>query len=117
VLRDLTSGEVRLDSRTVNLLPSGDGWGESDPHEISTYANVPVCPNEWSQTNLYGTTYQLELDIADREGRMAKQTLDVVPECSEPAHALECLCICEGGYVLGQSCGDAGVDGGDGGAG
>jgi hypothetical protein len=120
-VRDLTTNQVRLDSRTVNLIPGGDGWAASDPTDISTFANVPVCPNEWSPTNLYGTTYALELTVTDQRGRMAAQTLHVVPACAEPAHAADCLCICKGGYVLGESCADAGAgdggqsDGGDGG--
>jgi len=120
VIRDLTTHQVRLDSRTVNLSPTGDGWGESDPTDVSTFANVPVCPNEWSATNLYGTPYQLELAVTDRGGRTATQTLQVTPECSEPAHAAECLCICKGGYVLGEVCADTsdgGADAGDEGGG
>jgi hypothetical protein len=110
-VRDETTMEVRLDTRTVNLLPSGDGWGSSDPSDVSTFSNIPVCPNEWSKTNIYGTQYRLELTITDRSGRTASQSLDVTPECSEPANATECLCICKGGYVLGESCVGAG-DGG-----
>ncbi len=83
-IRDETTQEVRLDTRTVNLLPGGDGWGASDPTDISTFSNVPVCPNEWSSTNLYGTEYQLELTVTDRAGRTVTQKLPVIPECSEP---------------------------------
>ncbi len=115
VIRDEVSKQVRLDSRTVNLLPTGDGWGSSNPTDVSTFANVPVCPNEWSATNLYGTSYQLEVAVTDRAGRSATQTLDVTPECSEPAHAAVCLCICQGGYVLGEVCDGGASDPGDGG--
>ena len=78
VIRDETTQQVRLDSRTVNLVPTGDGWGQSDPTDISTFANVPVCPNEWSATNLYGTPYQLELSVTDRDNRAASATLLIV---------------------------------------
>jgi hypothetical protein len=117
-LRDETTQQVRLDTRTVNLRPGGDGWGASDPTDISTFANVPVCPNEWSKTNLYGTEYQLELTVTDRAGRTVTLKLPVTPECSEPVSAAVCRCICMGGYVLGESCapdggtGDGGTDGG-----
>jgi hypothetical protein len=120
-VRDLMTKQIRLDSRTVNLIPGPDGWAASDPTDISTFANIPVCPNEWSATNLYGTTYELDFSLTDRSGHMAAQTLHVVPACAEPAHAVDCLCICKGGYVLGESCADAGAgdggasDGGDGG--
>jgi hypothetical protein len=118
VLRDETTQEVRLDSRTINLKPTGDGWGESDPTDISTFANVPVCPNEWSKTNIYGTEYELALSLTERSGRMETQSLKVIPACSDPAEAAVCLCICQGGYVLGQSCAaDAGAGGGDAGDG
>ncbi len=110
VLRDETTQQVRLESRTINLLPTGDGWGESDPTDVSTFANVAVCPNEWSPTNVYGTPYQLEVLVTDRQNRTATQMFQVTPECSEPAHAAECLCICQGGYVLGEACPDAGAD-------
>jgi hypothetical protein len=118
VVRDETTHQVRLDSRTINLKPSGDGWGESDPTDISTFANIPVCPNEWSKTNLYGTEYELAITLTERSGRMETQSLKVIPACSDPATAAVCLCICQGGYVLGQSCAaDGGVDGGDAGDG
>jgi hypothetical protein len=117
-LRDETTRQVRYDSRTINLVPGPDGWGSSDPGDPSTFANVAVCPNEWSKTNLYGTPYALEVGVTDRRGRALTTSIEVIPECSEPAHAAECLCLCMGGYVLGQSCAaDAGAgDGGDGGA-
>jgi hypothetical protein len=111
---------VRLDSRTVNLKPTGDGWGQSDPTDISTFANIPVCPNEWSMTNLFGTKYGLEVTLTERSGRTESRNLMVVPACAEPAHAADCLCICQGGYVLGEKCaaGDAGTgDAGDAGGG
>ncbi len=114
-LRDETTKQVRVDARTVNLLRSGDGWGESDPTDISSFANVAVCPNEWSKTNIYGTEYQLSLSVTDAEGRTASVTLEVTPACAQPENAAECMCICMGGYVLGQSCADAGA--GDAGAG
>jgi hypothetical protein len=121
VVRDETTKQVRLDSRTVNLKPTGDGWAASDPTDISTFANVPVCPNEWSKTNLYGTEYELEVDLTDSKNNTTSKIIKVIPECAEPAHAADCLCICMGGYMLGQSCADAGAtdagtpDAGDGG--
>ena len=124
VVRDETTLEVRLDSRTIDLKPTGDGWGASDPTDVSTFSNIPVCPNEWSKTNIYGTEYELEVTITERSGRAETRTLKVTPACSDPATAAVCLCICQGGYVLGQTCaadagegGAAAGDGGDGGDG
>ena len=71
-LRDLATQEVRVDSRTVDLIPRGDGWGVSGMRDIglgvANFANVPVCPNEWSSTNIYGTVYGLEVTAQDRGG-------------------------------------------------
>lgn len=114
-LRDLKTQEVRVDSRTINLIPIGGGHGvsgktgESVAAAIANFANVAVCPNEWSSTNLYGTLYGLEVTVQDKEGRQLTKKLDVTPVCGEPARLAECECICQGGYVLGQEC-DGGSD-------
>ena len=113
-LRDLTTQQVRVDSRTVNLVDTGDGYGVSGTPStsvstaISNFSNVPVCPNEWSPTNVYGTVYGVEVTIQDREGRKVTKTIHVTPECGQPDNLDECLCICKGGYILGESCGDGG---------
>jgi hypothetical protein len=112
VLRDETTKQVTLDGRTIDLLPTSGGWAETDPTDASSFSNVPVCPNEWSPTNIYGTQYQLEVSLTDANGRMVSKTLPVVPQCA--AGDANCHCICQGGYVLGMSCA---VDGGAGGAG
>jgi hypothetical protein len=114
-VRDLKTQEVRVDSRTINLIPIGGGHGvsgktgESVAAAIANFANVAVCPNEWSSTNLYGTLYGLEVTVRDKEGRQLTKKLDVTPVCGEPARVAECECICQGGYVLGQEC-DGGSD-------
>jgi hypothetical protein len=115
-VRDLATNKVQVDSRTINLVPTGDGWGVSGlfgagyAPDISTFSNVQVCPNEWSMTNIYGTTYGLEVTVTDRGGRTLTQKIHVTPECGEPASLAQCTCICMGGYVLGQACGDGGTD-------
>jgi hypothetical protein len=112
-LRDKTTKQVRLDARTVNLIPASDGWVETDATDYSSFSNVPVCPNQWSTTNLYGTVYELEITVADRDGRSVTKTIDVTPTCAEPDNLAECLCICRGGYKLGEVCAaDGGTDGG-----
>jgi len=110
-LRDLATQQVRVDSRTVDLIPTGDGYGVSGAAGdslISNFSNVAVCPNEWSATNVYGTAYGLEVTIQDREGRQVTRKIVVTPECGQPAEVAECECICQGGYVLGAPC-DAGA--------
>jgi hypothetical protein len=112
-LRDETSRQVRFDMRTVNLVPTGGGWGASGTGvlsgSISSFANVPVCPNQWSTTDIDGHPYQLEVDLLDSHGRTARAVLEVTPYCSEPASAAYCRCTCAVGYS-GQPCpvGDAG---------
>ena len=89
-LRDLATQQVRVDSRTVNLIDTGDGYGVSGTPStavstaISDFSNIPVCPNEWSSTNVYGTAYGLEVTIKDREGRTLTKKIQVTPECGQP---------------------------------
>jgi hypothetical protein len=109
-LRDLKTQQVRFDSRTIDLIPTGDGWGVSGTlggsSGISNFSNVAVCPNQWSSTNIFGTTYGLEITILDRRGRQLTKAIQVTPECAEPMNEAECLCMCKGGYVLGEMCAD-----------
>jgi hypothetical protein len=107
-LRDETSRQVRVDSRTVNLIATGDGWGATGvgvvSDAISNFSNIAVCPNQWSTTDVFGHTYGLEVTVVDRGGRTATSNVGVVPYCGEPARASDCMCICAAGYVLGQAC-------------
>jgi hypothetical protein len=115
-LRDLATQQVRIDSRTIDLIDTHDGYGASATpatslsSAIANFSNIPVCPNEWSSTNLYGTVYGLEVTIGDREGRTVTKKIRVTPECAEPQNEAQCLCTCMAGYVLGQACADAGTD-------
>jgi hypothetical protein len=114
-LRDPTTRQVRPDSRTVNLIAEGDGWGVSGgvsgaPAEIANFSNILACANQWSKTNVDGSPYDLEVSIQDRKGRTARQVLTVTPYCGEPANLAECVCICKAGYMQGETC-DAGSGG------
>ena len=115
-LRDLDTQQIRSDMRTINLRASADGWGQSADTDIASFANVPICPNEWSKPNIYGTKYQLELTLIDRAKHQVMKTVGVTPVCAEPENAAECACICKGGYVLGEMCSssDAGSSGSSG---
>jgi hypothetical protein len=108
-LRDESSHQVRVDSRTIDLTATGDGWGASAVGTatggISNFSNIAVCPNEWATTDVYGHAYELEVTIQDHSGRSASQTLVVTPYCSEPSNAAYCMCICAAHYTLGQACG------------
>lgn len=103
-LRDPTTQQVRVDERTTNFQPSADGWGGSVDADMSTFSNIPTCPNEWASTDLYGNSFELTVTVTDRAGRTATQSLDVVPFCAEADNEAECLCKCKQGYVLGEAC-------------
>jgi hypothetical protein len=108
VLRDLEGNmPLQLDTRIVNLKVEGE-WGSSNPADISSFSNVPVCPNNWSNRDANGLPYELTVTLTDRGGRKAETTLEVTPVCAEPEHQAECECICAEGYVLGESCSGGG---------
>lgn len=118
-LRDLTTKQVRVDARTVNLIPTADGLAETDATDFSSFSNIPVCPNQWAAADLFGVEYELEISLVDRGGRFVGKKIRVTPACAEPDREAECRCICKGGYVLGETCADAGAGGsaGSGGSG
>jgi hypothetical protein len=115
-LRDPVSNQVRFENRTVHLEPQADGWAASVDADISTFSNIPVCPNQWSSQDVFDQDYQLTLQVVDREERSVARTLTVRPACNEPGFADECLCLCKQGYQLGEACPvpDAGAPGGGG---
>jgi hypothetical protein len=109
-VRDPTTQQVRFDMRTVNLIATGDGWGVTGPigasvsGTVSNFANIPVCPNQWSTMDVDGNPYALEVTLTDRGGRTVEKKIQVTPGCGEPATLAECQCICGAGYVLGSVC-------------
>ena len=120
---DPQTKQVRIDARTVNLNATGDGWGtsgvamQSVSAAIANYSNIPLCPNQWSATDVFDHVYELEVTLKDRERRSVTKAIHVTPRCAEPTNLDECLCICKVGYVLGEACGatDGGADAGVGG--
>ena len=104
-LKDPATGAVMLDKRSVNLTPIGNGYGSSADSNISSFANIAVCPNQWSSKDVFDQPYELDLTLTDRTGRSATATLMVTPRCAEPGTLLtECKCSCKQGYVLGSAC-------------
>ena len=123
-LRDTTTMQLRADGRTLNLDREPDGWGTSghgttakieESALIGNYSNIPLCPNQWASTNVYDTTFELEVLVQDRGKRQVSKTIKVTPRCAEPGDKeVSCRCLCKKDYVLGEACGesDAGTDGG-----
>lgn len=122
-LRDPLSKQVRIDGRTVNLRKEQDGWGTTgrgtttnleDATEIGDYSNVPLCPNQWADQDVFDQPFELEVQVIDRRKKTATAKIMVTPRCAEPgAKETGCRCLCRKGYVLGETCGeDAGADGG-----
>lgn len=106
-LRDVDSNAVRVEQRIVNLTPTADGWVETSPGDISRYANVPVCPNQWTDKTIYEADFRVEVVLQDRCGNVGQAEELIRPACSEPGHQGECQCLCRGGYVLGEPCPEA----------
>jgi hypothetical protein len=119
-LRDLGSKQIRLDGRTVNLRSEPDGWGTTgqgtvtnieDSAALGDYSNIPLCPNQWAEVDVFDQPFELEVLVQDRRKKTMKKVITVTPRCSEPgAKETACRCLCKRGYVLGETCGeDAGV--------
>jgi hypothetical protein len=104
VLRDKSTQQIRIDARTATLEPTPDGWVTSTDANIASFANVPVCPNQWASTDAFDNVFEMSVTLTDRSGRTLNQKIDVTPECAEPAMRAECLCICKWGYKLGEDC-------------
>jgi hypothetical protein len=120
-LRDPVTKQIRLDGRTVNLRREPDGWGTTgrgtttnieESAEIGDYSNIPLCPNQWADQDVFDVGFELEVVITDRLKKTTTKKINVVPRCAEPGEKeIACRCLCRNGYVLGETCGeDAGVD-------
>jgi hypothetical protein len=104
-LKDPATGKLMLDGRTVNLKPGTDGYGSSVATNISTFTNIPVCPNQWSSVDAFDKPYDVTVELTDKSGRKATKTVSVTPRCAEAGTLkTDCQCICKAGYVLGQMC-------------
>lgn len=120
-LRDPVSGRVMVDGRTVNLARELDGWGTTglgaaltnieDSQAIANYANVPLCPNQWADQDVFDKPFEVEVSVTDRLKKKGGAKVMVTPRCAEPGQKeTACRCLCRKGYVLGETCGeDAGA--------
>lgn len=102
-IRDVGSPSViSLDRRPAQLEPTGDGWGLT---KISSYGNLPVCPQPATTRDLYDQPYEVTVELEDADGRHASKTVTVTPVCPDPDPTGLCKCQCTKDYVLG-SCPD-----------
>lgn len=108
-VRDPATMKVMIDTRIVNLDATSDGWGQSDPTDISTFSNIPVCGNNWAtETDIFDQTFQLVVSVRDRDGKKKEVTTNVVPRCDEMKIEdgidiqAQCLCLCKAHYVTGE---------------
>lgn len=116
VMSDPVSNRITLDRRTVSLRPTDGGTVASGRGVVNTWANIPLCPNQWSNEDVYGNEYPLTVTLKQRSGRTFERTINVTPYCAEPDRLEDCRCICRGGYMLGEVCVfDGGVGAADGG--
>jgi hypothetical protein len=97
---DDTNPQVRIDNRTVTLKEI-DGWGAS--YNLSTFSNIPACPNQWASVNVYDNPFLARVAIEDRDGRTAETEFHIVPRCVAE-FSTTCECICKEGYTLGEVC-------------
>lgn len=96
---------IGLDGRPLDLVAGEDGWAvPREPLQISSYANIPVCPNHASSRDIYEQEYYLTVSVRDGADRRGSKTLRVVPFCGEAEYRATCLCTCAKGYELGSVC-------------
>jgi hypothetical protein len=111
-LRDPATGQVRFEGRPVSFVDGDDGWAYPRQRDaISSYANIPVCPNGWSTMDIFDQPYELVLTARDRDGRTVTRTAVVTPSCAQPTLEANCRCTCAQGYDMDVPCpapGDAG---------
>jgi hypothetical protein len=96
---------ITEESRTIALRPLPTGWAEPNLTDISSVANVPMCP-DYHDESIVDTDYTLDVRLSDGRGSalsgMALRA--VVPRCLEEFTYLNALCRCEcrANYTLGS---------------
>ncbi len=90
---------LQFDGRPTHLDMGADGWGVSS---LTTFSNLPVCPQFTTSRDLDNVPYMITVIIEDADGQKATASLTVVPTCS-PDSPL-CFCECDRDYVMGSQC-------------
>jgi hypothetical protein len=96
---------ISEEARDVSLTPLPTGWAEPNLADISSVANVPMCP-DYHEESIVDTEYALEVRLTDRRGAalFGTVTRTLVPRCLEDDAYLAALCRCEcrANYTLGS---------------
>ena len=90
---------LQLDKRPTQLIVGSDGWGLSS---VTSFGNLPVCPQLNSTRDLYGVPYTLKVAVEDAAGQKAAGSISVVPTCLDDTS--RCTCECNHDYVVGADC-------------
>jgi hypothetical protein len=99
-LVDPCDGQVlQLDSRLTRLDMGADGWAVSS---LTSFGNLPVCPQLTSTRDLDNVPYTVTVSVEDDNGQSATSSLTIVPTC--PTDASRCPCECDRDYVVGNAC-------------
>jgi hypothetical protein len=90
---------IQVDRRPTQLDVGSDGWGLSS---LTSFGNLPVCPQSTAARDLYGVPYTVKVLVEDAAGQKASSELTVVPTCLDSTS--RCTCECNHDYVLGADC-------------
>ncbi|WP_204493370.1 hypothetical protein [Archangium primigenium] len=102
--RDLRSNRVSVDQRTVTLQRGADGRGASTDSDTASFSNVFLCPNNWSNADIFDQEYEVTIILSDRRGRSVYKAFNIRPACNVPGEDKWCRCLCKQGYKLGEPC-------------
>ena len=90
---------LQIDRRSTQLDVGTDGWGVSS---VTSFGNLPVCPQLTAARDLHGVPYAVTVSIEDAAGQKATSSLTVVPTCLDGTS--RCACECSHDYVIGADC-------------
>jgi hypothetical protein len=113
-VKNPTNGQqYSYEARPILFATDGGTGVISDLEEPANAANIPMCPN-YTDRDLVGQEWDLEVTATDIDGRTATATRRVRPACRQPGPnaRAECLCECQAHYYFGKCGLDGGFDAG-----
>jgi len=105
-LRSPRTGRITAEeARDITLVAQGDGFAEPDLSDISSVANVPLCPDYGDESVVF-EEYSLEVHLEDSRGyaKAGDAMRSVVPSCRQvdTYERARCVCECRARYKLGS---------------